>query len=116
MVWRFQAGAMIGWAALLVDTQGETATATVVDFLSAEPDGADLPALFACAAEEARRLGARRLIFWETPGGPGRNVIATLPGTPSDAGFPLIARVFDEPAADRFAERLHCVPSLYDLV
>ncbi|HEY4231406.1 MAG TPA: GNAT family N-acetyltransferase, partial [Thermoanaerobaculia bacterium] len=49
MVWRLQAGEMIGWAVLCADTQGETATATVVDFLSSEPDGADLPALFACA-------------------------------------------------------------------
>jgi hypothetical protein len=114
MVWRIQAGAMTAWAALCMSR--EDASATVVDFLSSDPRGADLGALFACAAEEARRLGARRLILWETPGGPGREAIAALPGTTSDAGFPLIARVFDEAAADRFAERLHCVPSLYDLV
>jgi GNAT superfamily N-acetyltransferase len=116
MVWRLQAGAMIGWAVLCADTRGETATATVVDFLSSEPDGADLPGLFACAAEEARRLGARRLIFWETPGGPGRTAIASLSGERREAGFPMIARVFDAASASRFARRLHLVPSLYDLV
>jgi hypothetical protein len=114
MVWRVQAGAMVGWAALCADAASETAT--VVDFLASEPDGADLPALFACAGAEARRLGARRLIFWETPGGPGHDVIASLPGESRPAGFPMIARVFDTAAVDRFAERLQLVPSLYDLV
>ncbi len=113
MVWRIQAGAMTAWAALC--TSREEASATVVDFLSSEPDGSDLPALFACAAEEARRLGARRLIFWETPGGPGRDAIASLPGG-REAGFPIIARVFDDASVGRFARGLQLVPSLYDLV
>ncbi len=88
----------------------------MVDFLACEPDGADLPELFACAAAEARRLGAQRLVFWSTPGGPGRTVIESLPGTRREAGFPLIARVFDGEVADRFAERVQLVPSLYDVV
>lgn len=111
MVWRIESGAMTAWAVLCAS--GETAT--VVDFLGSEADGRDLPRLFACAGAEARRLGARRLVFWATPGGPGREVIASLPGAPRDAGFPMIARVFDGPAASRFAQRLHLVPSLYDL-
>jgi hypothetical protein len=114
MVWRLQGGAMTGWAALCADAGSESAT--VVDFLGLEPDGADLAPLFACAGAEARRLGARRLIFWETPGGPGRGVLAGLPGPRRDAGFPMIARVFDAAAAERFARRLHLVPSLYDMV
>jgi hypothetical protein len=89
--------------------------ATLVDFLGSEPGGGDLPALFAAAAAEARRLGARRLVFWSTPGGPGRGVIEGLPGERRDAGFPLIARIFDAPSAARFAERIQLVPSLYDL-
>lgn len=113
MVWRIQAGAMTGWAALCMSRKD--ASATVVDFLSSDPDGADLPQLFACAAEEARRLGARRLIFWETPGGPGRDAIASLPGE-KEAGFPIIARVFDDASVSRFARGLQLVPSLYDLV
>jgi hypothetical protein len=112
MVWRIQSGAMVSWAALCAD--GETAT--VVDFLSSEPDGGDLPALFAGVGEEARRLGARRLVFWETPGGPGRAVLSALPAESREAGFPMIARVFDAASANRFAERLQLVPSLYDLV
>ena len=65
---------------------------------------------------EARLLGARRLVFWETPAGPGRRAIEALPGERAAAGFPMIVRVFDEDAVRRFAQRLHLVPSLYDLV
>lgn len=111
MVWRIRGTLMIGWAALSV--AGEIAT--VVDFLGSEPGGGDLPELFACAAAEARRLGAKRLVFWSTPGGPGRRAIEALPGAPRDAGFPMIARVFDGAAASRFAACVHLVPSLYDL-
>jgi hypothetical protein len=112
MVWRAQARELVGWAALSV--VGEDAT--VVDFLGREPDGSDLAPLFAAAADEARRLGARRLVFWQTPSGPGRGPIDALPGEPADAGFPMIVRVFDEAAVQGFARGLHLVPSLYDLV
>ena len=111
LVWRTQGGAMTAWAATCVTGP----LATVVDFLGSERDGADLPSLFAAAAAEARRLGARRLVFWSTPGGPGCDCIAQLPGERRDAGFPMIARVLDAPAASRFAEEIHLVPSLYDL-
>jgi hypothetical protein len=112
MVWRKQGRELAGWAVLSV--VGEEAT--VADFLGREPDGRDLAPLFAAAADEAGRLGARRLVFWEPPAGPGRGPIAALPGERADAGFPMIVRVFDEDAVRRFAERLHLVPSLYDLV
>ena len=112
MVWRRQGREMVGWTALSVI--GEEAT--VVDYLGREADGSDLAPLFAAAADEARRLGARRLVFWETPAGPGRRAIESLPGERADAGFPMIVRIFDEDAVRRFAERLHLVPSLYDLV
>jgi len=113
MVWRAQARQMIGWAALSAVAD---ATSTVVDFVGLEPDGSDLPALFAAAAAEARALGARRLAFWEPPGGPGRRPIMALAGERIEAGFPMDARIFDEPAAKRLGERLALVPSLYDLV
>src|SRR5262249_22133413 len=58
MVWRMRRGEMTGWAVL--SASGEAAT--VVDYLCSEAGGGDLPDLFACAAAEARRLGARRLI------------------------------------------------------
>ena len=112
MLWRRRAGEMIGWAALSV--VGENAT--VADFLAREPDGTDLPPLFAGAAQEARGLGARTLVFWSTPGGPGRGVLASLPGERRDAGYPIIARVFDEASVTAFARGVHLVPSLYDLV
>jgi hypothetical protein len=112
MVWREEKAAMTAWAALSV--AGENALVT--DYLGSEADGADLSPLFAGAAREARRLGARYLVFWSTPGGPGRRVIERFPGERRDAGFPMIVRVFDEGAVNRFAERVHLVPSLYDLV
>lgn len=113
MVWRKQAGEMLAWAALSAAAGG---TATVVDYLGREADGRDLPPLFAAAAAEARAIGATSLAFWETPGGPGRTVIAGLAGERLDAGFPVIARVFDEEAVRRFAANVSLVPSLYDLV
>jgi hypothetical protein len=112
MVWRRQGRELVGWTALSVI--GEEAT--VADFLGREPDGSDLAPLFAAAADESRRLGARRLVFWETPGGPGRRVIEALPGERAEGGFPMIVRVFDEAAVERFARLAHLVPSLYDLV
>ncbi len=112
MVWRRQGGEMVGWAALSVIGD----EATVVDDLGREADGSDLAPLFAAAADEARRLGARRLVFWQTPAGPDRHAIEALPGERADAGFPMIVRVFDDEAVRRFARGLHLVPSLYDLV
>jgi len=111
MVWRRQGRELASWAALSV--VGDEAV--VADYLGREPDGADLPVLFAAAADEAKRIGARRLLFWETPAGPGREPIANLPGERRDAGFPMIVRVFDDEAVSRFGRRLHLVPSLYDL-
>ena len=112
MVWRESGGETLGWAVLSV--AGETAL--VADFLCREPDGSDLPALFAAAAAEATQLGARRLVFWETPGGPAADWLRGLPGERRDAGFPLIVRSFDDAAVDRFARSAQLVPSLYDLV
>jgi len=111
MVWRRQGRELVSWAVLSVFGR----EATVADYLGREPDGGDLSPLFAAAADEARRLGAAALVFWETPGGPGRAPIAALPGERVDAGFPVIVRVFDEEAVRRFGERVHLVPSLYDL-
>src|SRR5262249_51445815 len=90
--------------------------ALVADFLGTDPEGRDLRPLFAAAAQEARRMGARRLVFWETPGGPGRGPIEALPGAREDAGFSIAARILDETAYRGVPENLHLVPSLYDLV
>jgi hypothetical protein len=112
MVWRETAEEMQGWAVLSV--VGENAL--VADYLGQRPDGSDLPPLFAAAAAEAARMGARRLVFWETPGGPGSRVIARLDGERREAGFPLIVRTFDEEAANEFARSVHLVPALYDVI
>jgi predicted N-acetyltransferase YhbS len=112
MVWRESGGRLHGWTVLSV--VGEQAF--VADFLSERPDGADLPDLFAAAAAEARRLGARRLVFWETGGGPGGEAVRQLGGEVREAGFSFVVRSFDDAAADRFARSGHFVPALYDVV
>lgn len=112
MVSREVDGQVVAWAVLSI--AGETAL--VADFLGSSPDGGDLPALFSAAAAEARRLGASRLVFWETPGGPAAGWLRDAPGERRDAGYPIIVRAFDDSSADRFARNAHLVPSLYDLV
>jgi len=112
MVWIQKKSELTSWAALSVS--GETAL--VADYLGSEPDGSDLSLLFRAAAAEARKMGARRLLFWEPPGGPGRAAIATLNGERREAGFPVIVRSFDEEIVRRFAAEAHLVPSLYDVV
>jgi len=111
MLWKEESGAMTCWAALSM--QGENAL--VADYLGVSADGGDLPGLFAAAAEEATRLGAARLVLWETPGGPGADAIRRLPGESAGAGFHIIARVFDRSAAGLFAAG-QLTPALYDVV
>ena len=111
MLWREEAGAMTAWAVLAVT--GEKAL--VADYLGSGADGSDLPALFSAAAAEASRLGARRLEFWEPPGGPGALVIPRLAGESLPAGFSVIAVVFDEDAVRLFASSSY-TPALYDVV
>ena len=113
MVWRDGGvDGMSSWAVLSV--QGEQAL--VADFLAADPAGSELPELFAAAAAEARRLGAAKLVFWETPGGPGRPAIEALPGEIREAGFSFVVHSFDHAATDRFARDAHLTPALYDVV
>ena len=112
MIWREGGGAMRAWAVLSV--LGEQAL--VADFLTEDPEGGDLAGLFAAAATEARRLGATRLVFWESPGGPAAAWIAALPGEARDAGFSFVVRSFDHAATDRFGLRVHLTPALYDMV
>lgn len=102
----------LAFAALSVE--GEEAL--VADYFGREPDCGDLPELFSACAEEARRLGAQRLKFWKTPGGPARRVLEALGGQERDAGFWIVGRVFDERTAAAFFERGHLVPSIYDVV
>lgn len=111
MVWRQGPDGFTGWAVLSVS--GENAL--VADYLGLAPDGSDLLPLFAAAAREASRLGARRLVFWETPG-PAAAVLGELPGERVPAGFSLDARIVDESAAQLLHDRGHLVPALYDVV
>ena len=111
MVW-VGARRLDAWAALSV--VGERGL--VADYLGREADGRDLLELFAAAAAEARRLGARDLVFWKTPGGPGRRWIDELPGVTGDAGFHFIGRIFEPEAAREFLEHGQFVPSIYDVV
>jgi hypothetical protein len=114
MVWvETERGEMESWAVLSI--AGERAL--VVDLLlGGRPGPAVTGGIFSAAAAESRRLGARELVFWETPGGPAREGVAALQGERRDAGFPIIVRVFDEEVAAHFARDLHLTPALYDLV
>jgi hypothetical protein len=112
MVWTGSAGRMRSWAALSIT--GERAL--MADFLCDRADGEGLSDLFAAAAAEARRLGASRLVFWETPGGPGSSRIAGLPGETRDAGYSFVVRSFDDDLTDRFGRGAHLTPALYDMV
>jgi predicted N-acetyltransferase YhbS len=112
MVWTGGPTAMRAWAVLSVT--GEKAL--VADYLAAPADEGALSDLFAAAAAEGARLGARELVCWETPGGPARDFLSRLAGVRREAGFPMIVRVFDEGAAKRFARDVHLVPALYDVV
>jgi predicted N-acetyltransferase YhbS len=112
MIWKESGGRLHAWAVLSV--VGEQAL--VADFLSERPDGADLPDLLGAAAAEAKRLGARRLVFWEEGGGPAAALLRQLGGEVREAGFSFVVRSFDDAAADRFARSGHFVPALYDVV
>ena len=114
MVWTRGAsgGAWSGWAALSISGT----RALVADFLLG-PREASAPRadVFAAAAAEAARLGASEIVFWETPGGPGRDAIRALPGDRVEAGFSVAARPLDDAALVRFTRDGHFVPSLYDV-
>jgi len=112
MIWRGTEQRWAAWAALSVI--GERGL--VADYLGRDADGSDLPPLFAAAAAEARRLGARTLVFWKTPGGPARRWLDQLPGETHDAGFHFIGRVFEEETAREFLEHGQFLPSIYDVV
>jgi hypothetical protein len=105
-------GGVESWAALSV--LGETAF--VADFLGSAEDGGDLPSLFAAAAAEASRLGARELAFWDSPGSPARSALAGLPLERRDAGFVVAARLLEERSARGFFMRCLLPPSAYDVI
>ena len=111
MVFRESSGGLRGWAALSVS--GENAL--VADYLLGTADPNDLLLLFAAVAAEGARLGAKRLVFWESPR-PDLGALGKLPAETARAGFPLDARIVDERAVLLFRENGHLVPSLYDLV
>ena len=112
MVWTVDdAGAMSGWVVLSISGD----RALVADHLF-EGGAAAMPEVLCAAAAEARRLGARELVFWETPGGPARPTISSLPGPRYDAGFFMAARPLDAAVLERFEKGAHLTPALYDMV
>jgi predicted N-acetyltransferase YhbS len=110
MIWLPEAGAMRAWAVLSVT--GERAL--LADHVAASEE--DLAEIFDAAGAEARAMGAASLVFWESPGGPARGLLARLPGERRDAGFALSARILDEGASRGFAENVALTPALYDVV
>ena len=115
MVWRAQSGRD--------DRRGRRSPASATERRRSSTSWVSSPTEATCRRSSPprpprpARLGARRLAFWETPGGPGRAPIAALPGERIDAGFPMDRRASSTRSlAKRFAERLAFVPSLYDVV
>jgi hypothetical protein len=106
-----------GWVVLNVT--GERAL--VMDYLVRPPAAASFPPLFDAAAVEAAALGARRLVFWEPPGGPFREPLEALRrqagprASVVDAGFSFVtAKIFDEAALHDFLRDLHFTAGFYD--
>jgi hypothetical protein len=103
------------WAALAA--RGETLL--VLDYLVPPPAGESVAEFVRLLREEAGRVGARRLVFWESPAGPYR---APLAAEASRAGAETIAAgfsfvtavVFREDELERFLRDVHFTPSFYD--
>ena len=92
--------------------------ALVVEAVVSDADGA--LRLFDALAAEARALGARRLVFWETPGGPlavlaGREAGRRRPGgRVADAGFAFATVPFDAPVTAEFVAGAQIAAGIYD--
>jgi hypothetical protein len=109
-------GASGEWAVL--SRVGESAL--VMDYLlhPARPDR--FSRLFESLLAEAAAMGARRLVFWEPPGGPYRALLLDLRDRIPDsstvgAGFSFVtAVVFDEEALSAFCRDFHFTAAAYD--
>jgi predicted N-acetyltransferase YhbS len=110
MLWSPASGAMRAWAVLSVT--GERAL--LADYLARTEE--DLAAILDRAGAEARAMGARHLILWETPGGPARGLFARLPGERREAGYSLSARLLEPQMSGELASNVALTPALYDVV
>lgn len=111
------AGEDVAWGVLGVT--GEQAL--VMDYLARPPLEEIFRDLVRALEAEARAMGARRLVFWEPPGGPFRGPLRRLldvAGPNScvvDAGFSFVtAKIFEEEALRKFLAGLHFTPGFYD--
>ena len=92
--------------------------ATVVEATVADEDGA--LRLADALAAEAAALGARRLVFWETPSGPlaavaGRAGVRRRPGAiAADAGFSFATVPFDAAATAEFVHGAQITAGIWD--
>ena len=92
--------------------------ATVVEAAVADPEGALL--LFDALAGEAAALGARRLVFWETPDGPlsvlaGRDPARLRSGARiAEAGFAFATVPFDPDLTADFVAKAQITAGIWD--
>jgi Acetyltransferase (GNAT) domain len=95
-------------------------SALVVDALLGDPSPATSRRLFHALSGEAAAMGARRLVFWETPGGPlaalaGRHRRSDFHGVVRDAGYAFVtAVVHEEDAIASFVEDAQISAGIYD--
>jgi hypothetical protein len=91
--------------------------ALVVDYLARDASFATFERLWNALRGEAFQLGARTLVFWESPGGPWRRFLLERldGGRAFDAGYSLAtAVIFDEEIFSQFVRNLHFTPACYD--
>ena len=87
---------------------------------AAVPDESAARALFDALSAEAAALGARRLVFWETPGGPlaaisGRGATRRLSGgREGETGFSFATVPFDADRAREFVRTAQITAGIYD--
>lgn len=110
-----RAGEALAWAVLSLRGR----EALVMDFLARDAAPETFEKLWQAIEEEASRLGASTLVFWEPPGGPWRRHLLDRLGRPGASAFEpgyslATAVIFDEAAFGRFLRSLHFTPSCYD--
>ncbi len=87
---------------------------------AAVPDESSVAALFDALSTEAAALGARRLVFWETPGGPlaavaGRDAARRRPGgRVAETGFSFATVPFEAGVAEEFVASAQITAGIYD--
>jgi predicted N-acetyltransferase YhbS len=126
--WRYHARPERWYRFVTVEDGGREAACGVLSVMGEEalvveaavPDESAARALFDALSAEAAALGARRLVFWETPGGPlaaisGRGAARRLPGgREGETGFSFATVPFDAEIMHEFVRSAQITAGIYD--